>query len=176
MRGLLKCCSQILGGYIKKTINSPWNNREALREISIHISMWLSYYNIEGKLLLLSILTLTSVCFFGFFFFFCIFYYILEDCSYEVLAPLTRMTFSMSFDGHQWNIPVESYLFTFMSMFSICSFPGIRRGSCRLRKQNIHVLYTILWNDCSLVVEVLRWKRQKTTLLFSRYPSIHKTY
>ena len=46
------------------------------------------------------------------------------------------MTFSISFDGHQWNIPVESYLFTFMSMFSICSFPGIRRGSCRLGKQN----------------------------------------
>ena len=46
------------------------------------------------------------------------------------------MTFSISFDGHQWNIPVESYLFTFMSMFSICSFPGIRRGSCRLREYN----------------------------------------
>lgn len=44
------------------------------------------------------------------------------------------MTFSMSLDGHQWNIPVESYLFTFMSMFSICSLPGISRGSCRLRK------------------------------------------
>lgn len=47
-------------------------------------------------------------------------------------APLTRMTFSISFDGHQWNIPVESYRFTFMSMFSICSLPGMRRGSCRL--------------------------------------------
>lgn len=35
---------------LKKTINSPWNNREAVREMSIHISMWLCYYNIEGKL------------------------------------------------------------------------------------------------------------------------------
>lgn len=41
----------------------------------------------------------------------------------------------MSLEGHQWNIPVESYLFTFMSMFSICSFPGIRRGSCRLKNR-----------------------------------------
>lgn len=59
-------------------------------------------------------------------------------------APLTRMTFSMSLEGHQWNIPVESYLFTFMSMFSICSFPGIRRGSCRL-KNTANVLYDYGW-------------------------------
>ncbi len=129
MRGVLKCCSHRPWWiYKKKTINSPWNNREAVREISIHISMWMCYYNIKGTLLLLSILTFIL-------FFFCIIYQILEDFSYTVLAPLTKMTFSMSFDGHQWNIPVESYLFTFMSMFSICSFPGIRRGSCRLRKQ-----------------------------------------
>lgn len=42
----------------------------------------------------------------------------------------TRMTFSISLDGHQWNIPVESYLFTLASMLSICSFPGMSRGSC----------------------------------------------
>ncbi len=64
------------------------------------------------------------------------FYYMWEDWCYFIFVPLTRMTFSMSFDGHQWNIPVESYLFTFMSMLSICSFPGIRRGSCRLWRQN----------------------------------------
>lgn len=43
--------------YINKTINSPWYNSEAVREISIYISMWLCYYNIEEDPLLLSILT-----------------------------------------------------------------------------------------------------------------------
>lgn len=43
---------------------------------------------------------------------------------------LTRMTFSMSFDGHQWNIPVESYFFMFSSIVSIWSCPGTNSGSC----------------------------------------------
>lgn len=49
-------------------------------------------------------------------------------------AEPTKMTFSMSLDGHQWNIPVESYFFTFSSMLSICSFPGMRSGSCLIKQ------------------------------------------
>lgn len=65
-------------------------------------------------------------------------------------ALLTRITFSMSFDWHQWNIPVESYLLTFMSMFSICSFPGISRGSWRLRRQN----NTFMWDNFAAILPI----------------------
>lgn len=51
-----------------------------------------------------------------------------------------------------------------MSMFSICSFPGIRRGSCRLRKKNnILIIRPLCGKDCNLVDEVVTWKRWKTT-------------
>lgn len=40
----------------------------------------------------------------------------------------------MSLDGHQWNIPVESYFFTFSSTLSICSLTVMRSGS-RLRAE-----------------------------------------
>lgn len=65
MHRVLKCCSLIpwwiytYTVYINIKTNSPWNNREAVREISIHISMWLCYGSTEGKHLLLSILTST---------------------------------------------------------------------------------------------------------------------
>lgn len=76
----------------------------------------------------------------------------------------------MSFDGHQWNIPVESYLLTFMSMFSICSFPGISRGSCRLKKQNNILCWSTLWNDCSLVDETQkRWRSTWPTEIYSTH-------
>lgn len=51
-------------------------------------------------------------------------------------AEPTKMTFSMSLDRHQWNIPVESYFFMFSSMLSICSFPGMRRGSCLIKQKD----------------------------------------
>lgn len=41
----------------------------------------------------------------------------------------------MSLDWHQWNIPVESYFLMFSSILSICSFPGMRRGSCLIKEK-----------------------------------------
>lgn len=49
-------------------------------------------------------------------------------------AQPTKITFSMSLDWHQWNIPVESYFLMFSSTLSICSFPGMRRGSCLIKE------------------------------------------
>lgn len=51
-------------------------------------------------------------------------------CCASCKMSLTRVTFSMSFDGHQWNIPVESYFFMFSSIVSIWSWPGTNNGSC----------------------------------------------
>lgn len=56
-------------------------------------------------------------------------------CVPSKAAVPTRMTFSMSLDGHQWNIPVESYFFTFSSMLSICSLPGMKSGSCLIEEK-----------------------------------------
>lgn len=53
-----------------------------------------------------------------------------QFCCVTHWMSLTRMTFSMSFDGHQWNIPVESYFFMFSSIVSIWSCPGTNNGSC----------------------------------------------
>lgn len=90
------CCVEILFTdpwriYKNKSINSPWNNREAVREISWYICMWLCYYNIEGKLWLLTILTLT--------FFYCVCYYILEDSQFESYCPTHQSYF---FDVFWW--------------------------------------------------------------------------
>lgn len=93
----------------------------------------------------------------------------LEDCEHTVL--LTRMTFSMSFDGHQWNIPVESYLLTFMSMFSICSFPGIRRGSCRLwkRSSSVTIEHFVKWNMLRIIYwALLLWLHSLWAICFPR--------
>lgn len=91
---------------------------------------------------------------------------------------LTRMTFSMSLEGHQWNIPVESYFFTLTSMFSICSFPGISKGSCLCQKTQRETECWGQWK-CTLPIQSGRptrhWFRiQSECLTHSERHSPHK--
>lgn len=164
MRGELKCCAHIRGGYIYIFNNN--NNKkthlettEALREMSIHISMWLCCYNTEGKCLLLSILTLTSVI--GVFFFSFQFAYSITFFWIKV-APTKLSPHS---PGWLFRSPLMGTSETSLSnhtssrscpcsQFARCQELEGGRVDWENKKKMKYVCWTVLLNDCKLVCVV----------------------